>query len=187
VANLPARVLLTTGVAIDGDGPQPPGPHVRVERWVPQADVLAQAAAVVCHGGSGTTLGALAAGVPLVVTPLFADQPYNGRRVAAVGAGLVVEPRDQGAMRSAVDPGDLRDAIATVMAGEGYGRAAAAIAADIRGLPARRRRARAPLRGALSAQPEWSRSMRSIFASRLTWRSSPENSAPANAVRISAA
>ena len=135
VANLPARVLLTTGVAIDGDGPQPPGPHVRVERWVPQADVLAQAAAVVCHGGSGTTLGALAAGVPLVVTPLFADQPYNGRRVAAVGAGLVVEPRDQGAMRSAVDPGDLRDAIATVMAGEGYGRAAAVIAADIRGLP----------------------------------------------------
>lgn len=135
MANLPARVLLTTGVAIDGDGPQPPGPHVRVERWVPQADVLAQAAAVVCHGGSGTTLGALAAGVPLVVTPLFADQPYNGRRVAAVGAGLVVEPRDQGAMRSAVDPGDLRDAIATVMAGEGYGRAAAAIAADIRGLP----------------------------------------------------
>ena len=44
------------------------------------------------HGGSGSTLGALAAGVPLVVMPLFADQPQNARRVAEVGAGLAVEP-----------------------------------------------------------------------------------------------
>ena len=81
------------------------------------------------------TLGALAAGVPLVVTPLFADQPENGRRVAAVGAGLVVEPRDQGAIRSAVDSSDLHAAIAAVVADDAFARAAAGIAADIRGLP----------------------------------------------------
>lgn len=86
VAALPVRVLATVGRELDV-GPVPP--NVRVERWVPQADVLAHAAAVVCHGGSGTVLGALAAGVPLVVVPLFADQPQNAVRVATVGAGVV--------------------------------------------------------------------------------------------------
>jgi UDP:flavonoid glycosyltransferase YjiC (YdhE family) len=135
VADLPARVLLTTGMPGDELGLAAHGPHVHLERWVPQADVLAHARVVVCHGGSGTTLGTLAAGVPLVVTPLFADQPQNGARVAAVGAGVVVEPRDGEAMRSAVDPADLRDAIAAVLADDGYGAAAGRIAAEIRELP----------------------------------------------------
>ena len=45
------------------------------------------------HGGFGTTMGALAAGVPQVVAPIFTtDQVVNGRHVAACGAGVVVEP-----------------------------------------------------------------------------------------------
>ncbi|MEW9553744.1 glycosyltransferase [Nonomuraea sp. NPDC050783] len=44
-------------------------------------------AAVVHHGGAGTTGTALAAGVPSVVCPFFSDQPFWGRRVAALGAG----------------------------------------------------------------------------------------------------
>jgi Erythromycin biosynthesis protein CIII-like, C-terminal domain/Erythromycin biosynthesis protein CIII-like, N-terminal domain len=83
---LDARVLLTTGAELE----LPPAPaNVHVERWVAQADVLGSAAVVVGHGGSGTTLGALSAGLPLVVTPLFADQPFNAARVAIVGAGVV--------------------------------------------------------------------------------------------------
>jgi hypothetical protein len=135
VAALPARVLLTTGEAADDGRLAASGPHVHVARWVAQADVLPHARVVVCHGGSGTTLGALAAGVPLVVAPLFADQPLNARRVAAVGAGIVVEPRDDGALRSAVDPADLHDAIAAVLADDAYGHAAGAVASDIRELP----------------------------------------------------
>jgi UDP:flavonoid glycosyltransferase YjiC (YdhE family) len=135
VADLPARALLTTGAMADDLGLEAPGAHVHVARWVPQADVLAHARVVVCHGGSGTTLGALAAGVPLVVTPLFADQPQNGRRVAAVGAGLVVEPHDEGAIRGAVNPAALHDAIAIVLADETFQHAASRIAAEIRELP----------------------------------------------------
>jgi hypothetical protein len=86
VAGLEARVLLTTGAELDLS---PAPANVHVERWVAQADVLGGAAVVVAHGGSGTTLGALGAGVPLVVTPLFADQPFNAARVAIVGAGVV--------------------------------------------------------------------------------------------------
>lgn len=135
VAGLPVRVLLTTGEAMDETRLTAPGPHVHVARWVAQADVLPHARVVVCHGGSGTTLGALSSGVPLVVTPLFADQPENGRRVAAVGAGVVVEPRDGGAIRSAVDSVDLHDAIAAVVGNDAYTQAALGIASDIRDLP----------------------------------------------------
>ena len=135
IAALEARVLLTTG-PMDGAAPQPPGPHVHVTEWVPHADVLPHAALVVCHGGSGTTLGALAAGVPLVFTPLFADQPENAKRVAAAGAGVVVDPREPDAMRSAIDPADLRGAIETVLADGAYAQAAGSIAAEIRALPA---------------------------------------------------
>ncbi|MBA3421295.1 MAG: hypothetical protein H0U12_05290 [Thermoleophilaceae bacterium] len=128
-------MLLTTGEAMSDGQLAPPGPHVHVARWVAQADVLPQARVVVCHGGSGTTLGTLAAGVLLVVTPLFADQPQNGGRVAAVGAGIVVEPRDDGAVRSAVDPADLRDAIGAVVADGAYAQAAGRVASDMRQLP----------------------------------------------------
>ncbi|MEV0631577.1 glycosyltransferase [Nonomuraea wenchangensis] len=49
--------------------------------------VFPRMAAVVHHGGAGTTGTALTAGVPSVVCPFFSDQPFWGRRVAALGAG----------------------------------------------------------------------------------------------------
>ena len=87
VHELPVRVLLTRGgneIEL-GDVPA----NVHVEEWVSEPDVLGHASAAVGHGGTGTTLSALAAGCPLVVVPLFGDQPYNGARVAVAGAGVV--------------------------------------------------------------------------------------------------
>ena len=132
VADLPVRVLLTVGRELDLDAlPERPA-NVRVEPWVPQQDVLGHAAAAVVHGGSGSTLGALAAGVPLVVVPLFADQPENARRVAEVGAGIAVEPnREDPGRRSA----PLRNAIETVLADPSYGERARAIADEVRAEP----------------------------------------------------
>jgi UDP:flavonoid glycosyltransferase YjiC (YdhE family) len=86
----------------------------------------------VVHGGSGSTLGAQAAGVPLVVVPLFADQPMNARRVAEVGAGLAVEP-NLADVRATIEP--LRDAIETVLAEPSYGERARAIADEVRSEP----------------------------------------------------
>jgi hypothetical protein len=91
LAGLPARVLLTVGEDRDlGElGPLPANLHA--ERWVPQGAVLPHAAAVVCHGGHGSTLGALAAGLPVVVLPLFSlDQDANGAAAQHAGAGVVV-------------------------------------------------------------------------------------------------
>ncbi|KUG51934.1 hypothetical protein AVL62_08340 [Serinicoccus chungangensis] len=44
-------------------------------------------AAVVHHGGAGTTAEALRSGVPQVVVPFALDQPFFGRRVHEIGAG----------------------------------------------------------------------------------------------------
>jgi MGT family glycosyltransferase len=90
LADLPVRVLVTVGEARDPDALGPLPPSVRVERWVPQAAVMPHAAAMVGHGGSGSTLAALAAGVPVALVPLFADQAYNARRVAELGAGIAL-------------------------------------------------------------------------------------------------
>jgi UDP:flavonoid glycosyltransferase YjiC (YdhE family) len=85
------RVLLTTGRAANvSTSPRIP-PHVHVETWVNQADVLNSASVVICHGGSGTTLGSLAAGVPMVVVPFFADQFDNAEHVRRAGAGIVID------------------------------------------------------------------------------------------------
>ncbi len=44
-------------------------------------------AAVVHHGGAGTTAAGLRAGRPTIIVPFFADQPFWGRRVFELGAG----------------------------------------------------------------------------------------------------
>lgn len=49
--------------------------------------------AVVHHGGAGTTAAGLRAGVPSLIVPYFGDQPYWGRRVAALGVGPAPIPR----------------------------------------------------------------------------------------------
>ena len=95
------RLYRDTIEALDGDvlvalgrDPADLGPvpgNVRVERWVDQPAALARATAMVGHGGSGSTLAALAAGVPVAFIPLFVDGHDNARRVAAAGAGRLVE------------------------------------------------------------------------------------------------
>ncbi|MFC5824913.1 glycosyltransferase [Nonomuraea insulae] len=67
--------------------PVSPGDDVLVVGEVAHDVVFPGMAAVVHHGGAGTTGTALAAGVPNVVCPFFSDQPFWGRRVAAIGAG----------------------------------------------------------------------------------------------------
>ena len=46
---------------------------------------------VVTHAGHGTVLSSLSAGVPLVCMPMGRDQHDVSARVAAVGAGLVLD------------------------------------------------------------------------------------------------
>lgn len=128
LAPLEARVLVTVGAEQDPAalGPLPAG--VRVERWIPQAQVLPEASVVVCHGGFGSTLGALAAGLPLAVLPLFADQPFNARRVAESGAGLALE----GGPPAVAGLGDV---VARLLHEPAFAERARAVAREIAELP----------------------------------------------------
>ncbi len=61
--------------------------HIYAIESAPHDWLFPRMAAVVHHGGAGTTAAGLRAGVPSVVTPFNIDQPYWGRRVHALGAG----------------------------------------------------------------------------------------------------
>jgi hypothetical protein len=91
LADLPVRVLVTIGDTRDPAelGPLPQTAHV--ERWMPQGAVMPHAAAMIGHGGSGSSLTALTWGVPMALMPLFADQGTNAGRVAEAGAAVVLE------------------------------------------------------------------------------------------------
>jgi UDP:flavonoid glycosyltransferase YjiC (YdhE family) len=102
VADLPVRALLTTGRNFDAGVLGTIPANVHVEAWVPQRDVLPRAAALVSHGGSGTLLGGLAAGLPMVVVPIGADQPHNGRLIAAAGVGLTLTKPEAPELRAAI-------------------------------------------------------------------------------------
>jgi len=54
---------------------------------VPHDWLLPRCKMIIHHGGAGTTSAGLRAGIPNVVVPFTADQPFWGRRVRAVGAG----------------------------------------------------------------------------------------------------
>jgi len=94
LAGRPVQGVVTTGPqrspsVLAGAVP----PNVRIEQWVPQRWLLERAALVVTTGGSGSVLGALRAGVPLVVVPTAWDQPENAWRVVWSGAGVRLSPR----------------------------------------------------------------------------------------------
>ena len=62
---------------------------------VPHTWLFPRMAAVVHHGGAGTTAAGLRAGVPSIVIPFFGDQPFWGQRVADLGVGTTPMPRKQ--------------------------------------------------------------------------------------------
>lgn len=62
---------------------------------VPHAWLFPRVAAVIHHGGAGTTAAGLQAGVPTVIIPFFGDQGFWGQRVAVLGVGTAPIPRKQ--------------------------------------------------------------------------------------------
>lgn len=75
------RRLVVQGLPIE------PSDDVFVAGDVPHDLLFPRMAAVVHHGGAGTTGTALTAGVPNVICPFFSDQPFWAHRVSALGAG----------------------------------------------------------------------------------------------------
>jgi UDP:flavonoid glycosyltransferase YjiC (YdhE family) len=142
---LPVRALFTVGNDVDLEALGPVAANVHVERWVPQADVMPHAAAMITHGGAGTTRMALAAGVPAVIVPAIADQPRNAGRVEELGAGIGFGGAEQ-AMRG------LEDAVRRLIEEPSYRAAARRVADEVAALP--------PVSAAAAALTGWLRPAR---------------------------
>jgi UDP:flavonoid glycosyltransferase YjiC (YdhE family) len=87
------RAVLLSGWAGIGTSNLPE--DVFLLKYAPHSWLFPRMAAVVHHGGAGTTAAVLRAGVPSVVVPMLSDQPFWGRRVHALGAGTRPIPRSK--------------------------------------------------------------------------------------------
>ncbi|HEV7790336.1 MAG TPA: glycosyltransferase [Pseudonocardia sp.] len=124
----PVSVVVTVGQNNDPSALGPQTANIAVHRYVPQAELLPHCHAAVVHGGAGTMLGALAAGVPLLCLPQGADQHFNADRVVAAGAGLKL-------LRDQLTPHAIQAAVAALLDEPGYRLAARRIADEIAAMP----------------------------------------------------
>ncbi|MBM7117097.1 glycosyltransferase [Archangium primigenium] len=125
VAPLSVPVLATAAGA--QDVPEGLGGHVRIEKYVPHDAVFPQARALITHGGWGTVGRALLHGLPMLVIPLFGDQPLNATLVERAGLGRYL-PLDK------ATPEAIRAALQDLLADEGLRARARRVASDIQHL-----------------------------------------------------
>lgn len=123
LADLPVRGLVTTGPGLDPGVVRAPA-NVAVVRAAPHHAVLPHTAVVVTHGGHGTVMKSLAAGVPLVLLPHGRDQADNAVRVTERGAGL--------RLRRTAPPRRIARAVQRVLEDPSYAQAAAVLGAAVR-------------------------------------------------------
>ena len=121
-----AHVVVGLGTDPEFLGPVPP--DVAVHAYIPMSTVLPEADVVAHHGGSGTTLAALATGTPMVIVPLAADQPDNGDRCEAAGVARVLSP-------DGIDAGVTQAAIDAVLTDPAYRRRSEEVAAEVAAMP----------------------------------------------------
>lgn len=107
-------------------GQQPP--HVRLEPYVPQPLLLPYCDAFVTHGGFNSVKEALSHGVPMVVIPITADQPYSAARCTALDVGREVPPDERSAEA-------VRHAVRAVLTEPSYRASARDFQAEMDALP----------------------------------------------------
>jgi UDP:flavonoid glycosyltransferase YjiC (YdhE family) len=123
------HILVATGptVRVDELGPLPGS--VTVERWVPQARLLPHVDLAVHAGGSGTVLGALAAGTRQLILPQGWDQLTNARVLERAGAARQL-------LRDQISAAAVADLAHQVLTDASIAERAQALKAEIERMPA---------------------------------------------------
>lgn len=134
VDGLAARVVATTGPAVDADTLRVPE-NVEIHRWLPHDEVMPQVSLLIGHGGHATTMAALAHDVPVLVLPVDAktDQAHLGGALERAGVGRKLSRRSS--------PATIRAAIEELLADGSHREAVARMGVRIRELDGRRRAA----------------------------------------------
>jgi UDP:flavonoid glycosyltransferase YjiC (YdhE family) len=124
-----AEIVVALGPGLDPNGFLPRPDNVRLVSFVPMSRLLPASDLVLCHAGSGTILAALAAGRPMVLLPIAADQPANAAACAAAGAAVVLDPDRR-------TPEAIRAAVEHALVDRDLARAASRVGAEIASMPA---------------------------------------------------
>jgi UDP:flavonoid glycosyltransferase YjiC (YdhE family) len=128
LAPLDAEIVVALGPGLEPRAFLPRPANVRVVSFVPMARLMPACDLVVCHGGSGTVLAALAAGRPLVILPMAADQPQNAAACRNAGAAVVID-------RDARTPHAIRGIVADALDNRDLARAAERVRREIAVMP----------------------------------------------------
>ena len=128
LADEDVEVVVTVGADNDPADLGAVAANTRVERYIPQADLLPRCSVVVHHGGAGTMYGSLAHGVPQVVLPQGADNFVNGEHVEHCGVGVSIGPA-----RLSADA--VRRAVRSTLDEPHYGAAAGLAAREVGAMP----------------------------------------------------
>jgi UDP:flavonoid glycosyltransferase YjiC (YdhE family) len=125
----PLDVVITVGKNHDPHDLGPLPPNVHAERFLPQGQVLARCSLAITHGGAGSTMAALAFGLPVLVLPRGAP---SQRRLAAccveTGVGLALDP-------SEISAETVRHAVRTLIDDPAFRAGAARVRASIEAQP----------------------------------------------------
>jgi UDP:flavonoid glycosyltransferase YjiC (YdhE family) len=124
----PIDVVVTVGEQQDPAGLAPFPVNARVERFIPQAELLPSCAVVVHHGGAGTTFGALAHGLPQLVIPQGADNFEHATMCEAAGTSLTLRPGE-------VNPEAVAQAVRRLLDEPSFAVASQRAAAEIAAMP----------------------------------------------------
>jgi UDP:flavonoid glycosyltransferase YjiC (YdhE family) len=124
----PVNVLATIGRDNDPADFAPVPDNARVERFIPQAELLPHCAAVVHHAGAGTAFGALAHGLASVALPQSADNFTIANRLAEAGVAHSLMPGE-------VTASAIRSALRSVLDVDSYRQRAQRLADEIAAMP----------------------------------------------------
>jgi UDP:flavonoid glycosyltransferase YjiC (YdhE family) len=128
LAELDVNVLVTLGQDSDPAAIAADPSRVRIERFVPLDLALRGCDLVVTHGGAGTTLAALALGIPLVILPQSGDQFATSALAVSAGVAESIVPAD-------FRPAAVQAAAQRILADQGYPARARRIRDEIAALP----------------------------------------------------
>jgi UDP:flavonoid glycosyltransferase YjiC (YdhE family) len=123
------NLVLTVGQgnSIGADIPIPSNVHVA--DYIPHGDLVPHCDAMICHGGCGSTIAALACGIPLIVIPRGgAVQMRNAVACERAGVGHWLDESD-------ANPDRLRKMIYKILGNPQYKHRAQEAAAEIRAMP----------------------------------------------------
>lgn len=103
----PINIISTVGKDTDTNSFSNNYENVYIEPYIPNSLLLPHCEIIISHAGYGTVMGALKAGIPMVLIPLGADQNFHAKRCEELGVAIVLNA-------DKISPSEVRKSVKTV-------------------------------------------------------------------------